>query len=93
MQKGLKLISLQGAIVKSPILLSQYWKNEWLDGNIIISYFGGSNKFSPTVFTLAYIIIHLILYTMIDTYNNYTLNNVNREKINNIYIYSKIMLL
>ena len=44
MQKGLKLITLQGAIEKSPILLSQYWINEWLDGNIIISYFGGSNN-------------------------------------------------
>ena len=44
MQKGLKLISLQGAIEKSPILLSQYWKNEWLDGNIIISHFDGSNN-------------------------------------------------
>ena len=40
MQKGLKFITLQGAIEKSPILLSQYWKSEWLDGNIIISYFG-----------------------------------------------------
>ena len=44
MQKGLKLISLQGAIEKSPILLSQYWKNEWSDGTIIISFFGGSNN-------------------------------------------------
>ena len=44
MQKGLKLITLQGAIEKSQILLSQYSKNEWLDGNIIISYFGGSNN-------------------------------------------------
>ena len=44
MQKGLKLITLQGAIEKSPILLSQYCKNECLDGNIIISYFGGSNN-------------------------------------------------
>ena len=26
--EGLKLLSLQGAIEKSPILLSQYWKNE-----------------------------------------------------------------
>ena len=34
MQKGLKFISLQGI----------YWKNEWLDGNIIISYFGGSTN-------------------------------------------------
>ena len=44
MQKGLKLITLQGAIETSPILLSQYWINEWLDGNTIISYFGGSNN-------------------------------------------------
>ena len=44
MQKGIKLITLQGAIENIPILLSQYWKNEWLDGNIIISYFGGSNN-------------------------------------------------
>jgi hypothetical protein len=43
MQRGLRLITLLGAIEKSPILLSQYWKNEWFDGNIIISYFGGSN--------------------------------------------------
>ena len=27
MQRGLKGITLQGAIEKSPILLSQYWKN------------------------------------------------------------------
>jgi hypothetical protein len=27
MQRGLRVINLQGAIVKSPILLSQYWKN------------------------------------------------------------------
>ena len=32
------------AIEKSPILLSQYWNNEWLDGTIIILYFGGSNN-------------------------------------------------
>ena len=44
MQKGIKFITLQGAIEKSPILLSQYWKNKWLDGNIIISYFDGSNN-------------------------------------------------
>ena len=32
------------------ILLSQYWKNEWFDGTIIISYFDGSNNiFSPTI--------------------------------------------
>ena len=45
-QKGCKedLEWLQGAIEKSPILLSQYWKNKWLDGTIIISYFDGSNN-------------------------------------------------
>ena len=43
MQRGLRVITLQGAIEKSPILLSQYWKFE-LDGTIIISYFGGSNN-------------------------------------------------
>jgi len=44
MQNGLRVINLQGAIEKGPILLSQYWKNEWLDGNIIISYFDGTNN-------------------------------------------------
>ena len=38
------MITLQGAIEKSPILLSQYWKFEWLDGSMTISYFGGSNN-------------------------------------------------
>ena len=45
MQRGLRVLTLHWAIEKSPILLSQYWKNEWLDGTIIISsYFGGSNN-------------------------------------------------
>ena len=44
MQKGLRVITLQGAIEKSTILLSYYRKNEWLDGTIIISYFGGRNN-------------------------------------------------
>jgi hypothetical protein len=44
MQRGLRVITLQGAIKKSPILLSQYCKNKWLDGTLIISYFGGSNN-------------------------------------------------
>ena len=44
MQIRLKVITLQGAIEESPILLSQYWKFEWLDGTIINSYFGGSNN-------------------------------------------------
>ena len=39
-----KVITLQGAIGISPILLSQYWKFEWLDGTIIISYFDGGNN-------------------------------------------------
>ena len=31
MQEGLRVITLQGAIEKSPILLSQYWKmNDWM---------------------------------------------------------------
>ena len=44
MQKGLSVLTLQGAIEKSLILLSQYWKIELFDGTIIISYFGGSNN-------------------------------------------------
>ena len=36
MQRGLRVITLQGALEKSPIFLSQYWKNEGLDGTIII---------------------------------------------------------
>ena len=38
MQRRLRVITLQGAIEKSPILLSQYWKNEWLDGSIIFIF-------------------------------------------------------
>ena len=44
MQRGLRVLPLQGSIEKSPILLSQYWKNEWLDCTINILYFGGSNN-------------------------------------------------
>ena len=44
MQKGLRMITLQGEIEKSPIMLLQYWKFERLEGTIIISYFGGSNN-------------------------------------------------
>ena len=43
-QRGLRVITLQGAIEKSLILLMQYWKFEWLDGTIIILYLGGSNN-------------------------------------------------
>ena len=51
MQRGFRVITLQGAIEKSPILLSQYWKNESLDSNIIISYFdGGNNIFADCMF-------------------------------------------
>ena len=38
------MTTLQGLIEKSPIFLSQYLKNEWLDGNTIISYLVGSNS-------------------------------------------------
>ena len=38
------MVTLEGAIEKSPILLSQYWKNEGLDDTIIISYLVGSNN-------------------------------------------------
>ena len=58
-QRGLRVITLQEAIEKSPILLSQYWIFDWFDGTIIISYFGGSNNtfadctlISPTVSVL-----------------------------------------
>ena len=51
------MITLQGALEKSPILLSPYWINEWLNGTIIISYFGGSNKISSTVYLSIYITI------------------------------------
>ena len=55
MQRGLRVITLQGAIEKSPILLSQYYKNEWLDGDIIISYFGGSkNIFADCIAKIVY---------------------------------------
>ena len=49
MQRGVRVIPLQGAIEKSPILLSQYGKLDWLDGSIIISYFDGRIIFSPNV--------------------------------------------
>ena len=47
MQKGLKLITLQGSIEKSPI--SQYWENEWLDGIIILVV---AIIFSPSVYCI-----------------------------------------
>ena len=42
MQRGLRVITLQGEIEKS----------EWLDSTIIISYFGGSNNiFADCIYT------------------------------------------
>ena len=62
MQRGSRVIHLQGAIEKSPILLSQYGKNEWLDGTIIISYFGGSNNmFADCKLNLTHCVGKLIL--------------------------------
>ena len=60
MQKGIRVITILGAIEKSPILLSQYWKNELLDGNIIISYFGGSNNIFADCTSSVFIKIRII---------------------------------
>ena len=68
MQRGLRGITLQGALEKSPILLSQYWNLEWLDGTIIISYFGGSNNIFVHCICLAWWII--INEHLIDTFYN-----------------------
>ena len=47
------MITFQGAIEESPILLLQYKKNEWWDGTIIISYFGGSkNIFADCIYVI-----------------------------------------
>ena len=67
MQRGLRAITLQGAIEESPILLSQYWKIEWLDGNIIISYFGGSNTIFADCIYLP--IIYLSIHPSVDILN------------------------
>ena len=58
MQRGLRVITLQGAIKKSPILLSQYWIFKRLDNTIIISYFGGRNNIFADC---TYNIIHTFL--------------------------------
>ena len=51
MQRGLWVITLQGATEKSPILLSKF---EWLDGTIIISYFDASNNINADCIYLSY---------------------------------------
>ena len=66
MQRGLRVITLQGAIEKSPIFLSQYWKNELLDGTIIISYFGGSNNiFAECTYELMLFVSQYIMIIII----------------------------
>ena len=56
----IRVITLQG---KSLILLSQYWKNEWLDCTIIISYLEVAIIFLPTVIHInVYILIYLFIY-------------------------------
>ena len=60
---------------KSPILLSQFWKLEWLDGTIIISYVGGSNIFSPSLWMCQILEKKSIfIFILIDTWlKNYKL--------------------
>ena len=68
MQRGLRVITLQGAIERSPILLSQGF-----DGTMIISYFGGSNDifadctthnilFKPTAYKVQWICTVIWMY-------------------------------
>ena len=42
--RRLRAITLQGALEKSPILLLQHWKNEYIESNIFILHFGGTNN-------------------------------------------------
>ena len=44
MQIRLRVITLHEATEKSFNIAIRYWKNEWLDTTIIISYFGGINN-------------------------------------------------
>ena len=45
MQRGLRVITFQGAIEKSPILLSQYWTNYHFEREPkIISHYDGNNN-------------------------------------------------
>ena len=49
MQRGLRVMTLQGAIEKSPMLLSQYWKmNDWMTP-LLIRILVVAIIFSPTV--------------------------------------------
>ena len=59
--KGLRMITLKGAIEKSPILLSQYWKNYYFKRvTKIISHFDGSNNiFVDYSFILICILVYL----------------------------------
>ena len=43
-RKAGRMITIKGAIEKSPILLLQYWKNKEFHSIIIILYFGGTNN-------------------------------------------------
>ena len=43
MQRRLRVLTYKENREKYYIAIA-YWKNEWLDGTIIISYFGGSNN-------------------------------------------------
>ena len=43
-QKGLRVITLQGAIKKVQCCFHNIGNFVWMDGTIIISYFGGSNN-------------------------------------------------
>ena len=93
MQKGLKLISLQGAIEKSPILMNNWI--EWLDGNIIISYFGGSNNiFAECISGLDYkyyikgLIWHLFTNTKLEfIHRSFNLIRTNLKRIIYTFIY------
>jgi hypothetical protein len=80
MQGGLRVISLQGAIEKSPLLLSQYWKFEWLDGTIIILYFGGSNNIFADCNDYLVIFANCSLWEMKVHFNVHNLFKINDWK-------------
>ena len=83
-----RAITKLGAIEKSPILLSQYWKNEWLDGNIIILYFGGSNNINALYF------IVILYYRMQPRINNsvHTIHqNIKKLKRGSLPLFSRLL--